>query len=194
MNGRRLKRFCAHSPVIRRSISTRWTRRKRRSLPAGTWCKPDIAIFNKITLSLARGRCYNTIGDRVYPWGETVSTEGNRTAIQRSVRHRPCRQERKQNRQQGGFIMDKQIRRIGVLTSGGDAPGMNALIRSVVRSASGKRYFRSRHSPRLQRSYQRRHHRDGCPQCRRHYPQGRHHAVHRTLQGDADRGRSAESG
>ena len=32
--------------------------------------------------------------------------------------------------------MDKQIRRIGVLTSGCDAPGMNALIRSVVRSAS----------------------------------------------------------
>ena len=32
--------------------------------------------------------------------------------------------------------MDQQIRRIGVLTSGGDAPGMNALIRSVVRSAS----------------------------------------------------------
>ncbi|WP_125114761.1 6-phosphofructokinase [Agathobaculum sp. Marseille-P7918] len=32
--------------------------------------------------------------------------------------------------------MDKQIRRIGVLTSGGDAPGMNALIRSVVRTAS----------------------------------------------------------
>ena len=32
--------------------------------------------------------------------------------------------------------MDKQIRRIGVLTSGGDAPGMNALIRLVVRSAS----------------------------------------------------------
>ena len=32
--------------------------------------------------------------------------------------------------------MDKQIRRIGVLTSGGDAPGMNALIHSVVRSAS----------------------------------------------------------
>lgn len=32
--------------------------------------------------------------------------------------------------------MDKQIRRIGVLTSGGDAPGMNAVIRSVVRTAS----------------------------------------------------------
>ena len=31
--------------------------------------------------------------------------------------------------------MDKQIRRIGVLTSGGDAPGMNALIRAV-RTAS----------------------------------------------------------
>ena len=32
--------------------------------------------------------------------------------------------------------MDKLIRRIGVLTSGGDAPGMNALIRAVVRTAS----------------------------------------------------------
>ena len=31
--------------------------------------------------------------------------------------------------------MEKQIRRIGILTSGGDAPGMNAVIRSVVRSA-----------------------------------------------------------
>ncbi len=30
------------------------------------------------------------------------------------------------------------IRRIGVLTSGGDAPGMNAAIRAVVRSASGR--------------------------------------------------------
>ena len=32
--------------------------------------------------------------------------------------------------------MEKQIRRIGVLTSGGDAPGMNAAVRAVVRSAS----------------------------------------------------------
>lgn len=32
--------------------------------------------------------------------------------------------------------MESQVKRIGVLTSGGDAPGMNALIRSVVRSAS----------------------------------------------------------
>ncbi len=95
---------------------------------------------------------------------------------------------------EGGFIMDKQIRRIGVLTSGGDAPGMNALIRSVVPQRKRKRHFRSRHSPRLQRSYQRRHHRDGRPQCRRHHPQGRHHAVHRPLQGNDDRGRSAEGG
>jgi len=28
-----------------------------------------------------------------------------------------------------------EIRRIGVLTSGGDAPGMNAAIRAVVRTA-----------------------------------------------------------
>ena len=30
----------------------------------------------------------------------------------------------------------KQIRRIGILTSGGDAPGMNAVVRGVVRTAS----------------------------------------------------------
>ena len=34
--------------------------------------------------------------------------------------------------------MAKRIRTIGVLTSGGDAPGMNAAIRSVVRTAFGK--------------------------------------------------------
>lgn len=34
--------------------------------------------------------------------------------------------------------MAKRIRTIGVLTSGGDAPGMNAAIRSVVRTAWGK--------------------------------------------------------
>ncbi len=33
--------------------------------------------------------------------------------------------------------MVKQIKRIGVLTSGGDAPGMNAAIRGVVRAALG---------------------------------------------------------
>jgi len=31
--------------------------------------------------------------------------------------------------------MEKQVKRIGVLTSGGDAPGMNAAVRSVVRTA-----------------------------------------------------------
>ena len=34
--------------------------------------------------------------------------------------------------------MEKQVRRIGILTSGGDAPGMNAVIRSVVRTAASK--------------------------------------------------------
>jgi len=34
--------------------------------------------------------------------------------------------------------MEKQVKRIGVLTSGGDAPGMNAAIRAVVRSALTK--------------------------------------------------------
>ena len=31
--------------------------------------------------------------------------------------------------------MEKEIQTIGVLTSGGDAPGMNAAIRAVVREA-----------------------------------------------------------
>ena len=35
----------------------------------------------------------------------------------------------------GDISMDKQIRRIGVLTSGGDAPGMNAAVRAVARTA-----------------------------------------------------------
>ena len=32
--------------------------------------------------------------------------------------------------------MENQIKKIGVLTSGGDAPGMNAAIRSVVRACA----------------------------------------------------------
>ena len=35
-------------------------------------------------------------------------------------------------------MAEKVIRTIGVLTSGGDAPGMNAAIRAVVRTALGK--------------------------------------------------------
>ena len=38
----------------------------------------------------------------------------------------------------GGFVMAKEIQTIGVLTSGGDAPGMNADIRAVVRQAISK--------------------------------------------------------
>ncbi len=34
--------------------------------------------------------------------------------------------------------MAKEINTIGVLTSGGDAPGMNAAIRAVVREAIAK--------------------------------------------------------
>ena len=34
--------------------------------------------------------------------------------------------------------MDNTIKRIGVLTSGGDAPGMNAAVRAVVRTALGR--------------------------------------------------------
>ena len=42
-------------------------------------------------------------------------------------------------------MSEKKIKTIGVLTSGGDAPGMNAAVRAVVRTAiaygcSGERY------------------------------------------------------
>ena len=33
--------------------------------------------------------------------------------------------------------MEKEIKTIGILTSGGDAPGMNAAIRAVVRRGIG---------------------------------------------------------
>lgn len=46
----------------------------------------------------------------------------------------------KYNLQEGKVenIMDNQVKTIGVLTSGGDAPGMNAAIRAVVRTAISK--------------------------------------------------------
>lgn len=46
-----------------------------------------------------------------------------------------------QDRKTGGTVMAKEIQTIGVLTSGGDAPGMNAAIRAVVRQgiARGKK-------------------------------------------------------
>ena len=34
--------------------------------------------------------------------------------------------------------MNKQVKRIGVLTSGGDAPGMNAVVRAIVRTATAQ--------------------------------------------------------
>ena len=36
--------------------------------------------------------------------------------------------------------MVKEVKTIGVLTSGGDAPGMNAAIRAVVRQAISKSF------------------------------------------------------
>lgn len=38
-------------------------------------------------------------------------------------------------RAEGGIVMAKEMKTIGVLTSGGDAPGMNAAIRAIVRKA-----------------------------------------------------------
>ena len=41
------------------------------------------------------------------------------------------------------------MKKIAILTSGGDAPGMNACIRSVVRTASNIIYFSTKHSKSL---------------------------------------------
>ena len=38
------------------------------------------------------------------------------------------------------ILEEKGMKRIGVLTSGGDAPGMNAAVRAVARAALGKGY------------------------------------------------------
>ena len=53
------------------------------------------------------------------------------------------------------------MKTIAVLTSGGDAPGMNAAIRAVVRTAcvNGIKVYGV--IPWIQRSYQRRFHRNG---------------------------------
>ena len=39
---------------------------------------------------------------------------------------------------QEGLVMSKEVETIGVLTSGGDAPGMNAAILAVVRQGIAK--------------------------------------------------------
>lgn len=43
-------------------------------------------------------------------------------------------------RRRGTIMTDRNARRIGVLTSGGDAPGLNAVIRAVVKMANGLGY------------------------------------------------------
>lgn len=44
-----------------------------------------------------------------------------------------CAESRKSGRWRNEIMAEKTIKTIGVLTSGGDAPGMNAAIRAVVR-------------------------------------------------------------
>src|SRR5262245_55758729 len=49
----------------------------------------------------------------------------------------PFRARRPQSRRLVGMSAARNVRRIGVLTGGGDAPGLNAVIRAVVKSAAG---------------------------------------------------------
>ena len=48
--------------------------------------------------------------------------------------------------------MESAVKRIGVLTSGGDAPGMNAAIRAVVRTAMKHGHRVRGHPPGLERA------------------------------------------
>ena len=55
--------------------------------------------------------------------------------------------------------MAKEVKTIGVLTSGGDAPGMNAAIRAVVRTGNYKRFECKRNQAWLRRTFTGRDHR-----------------------------------
>ena len=73
-------------------------------------------------------------------------------------------------------MAEKVIRTIGVLTSGGDAPGMNAAIRAVVRTALGKG-LKVR----------------GIQRCIRHDPERWNDSFDSPLRGNAYTRRTAES-
>ena len=83
------------------------------------------------------------------------------------------------------------ITRIGVLTGGGDAPGLNAVIRAVVKAACEQRHRNHRHRGQLRRPARAgslaradaaRRHRH--PAARRHDPRHAQHAAIRSLAGD----------
>ena len=83
-------------------------------------------------------------------------------------------------------MAEKVIRTIGVLTSGGDAPGMNAAIRAVVRTALGKglkvRGIRRGYSGLLNEE-----------RCIRHDPERWNDSSDSPLRGNAYTRRTAES-
>ena len=51
-----------------------------------------------------------------------------------------CAESRKSGRWRNEIMAEKTIKTIGVLTSGGDAPGMNAAVRAIVRAGISKGY------------------------------------------------------
>ena len=80
--------------------------------------------------------------------------------------------------------MAKEIKTIGVLTSGGDAPGMNAAVRAIVRAGISKGYRMMG----IQRGY------NGLingerPQRIGDHPPRRHDPLYGTLPGVQDPGR-----
>ncbi len=84
------------------------------------------------------------------------------------------------------------VRRIGVLTSGGDAPGMNPCVRGVVRTAM----YHGLECYGIRRGWNgliyRRHRTPGRKERRPHHQPGRHHSLYRPERGVHDRGRPAE--
>ena len=90
--------------------------------------------------------------------------------------------------------IEDTVRTIGVLTSGGDAPGMNAAIRAVVRVALFKRTESTRDQKRIPRTSARGDHRSVRTRRIRYDPAWRHDPPDCALSGDAHGRGTAESG
>ena len=86
--------------------------------------------------------------------------------------------------------MAKEVKTIGVLTSGGDAPGMNAAIRAVVRQAITKglnvKGIKRGYAGLLQD------HRYACTGCFRYHPAWRNHFTDSKMYGFHNTGRTAK--
>lgn len=128
------------------------------------------------------------LGERRFPQRETELQYSGQCGIDRAAK----KENRTDNREALSWI--NKFAESAYLPAGGDAPGMNALIRSVVRSASANDISVLG----IRRGYSGLINGDiiemGARSVDGIIRKGGTMLYHRTLQGDADRGRSAEGG